>query len=180
MDISWVERIRAGDEHAFEAMFRQYHEQLCRFTAALVRSPEAAEEIVQEVFLNIWSNRHAWQVRSGITAYLYGAARNRALNHLEHLRVERAHEERALHEQDIAPGGAPPADETLLREQTAAIVRRAIELLPERARLAVILRWQHQLRHAEIAEVMGISVKGVEHQLSRALDMLRRHLGAES
>lgn len=180
MDSSWVDRIRAGDERAFEAMFRHYHERLCRFAAALVRSPETAEEIVQDVFLNVWSSRHDWQVRSGITAYLYGAARNRALNYLAHRRIERAHEQRALREQAMAPVATPPADESLVRRQTAAAVQEAIDQLPERARLVVTLRWQHQLRHAEIAEVMGISVKGVENQLSRALEMLRRHLGPDS
>ncbi|HJU66100.1 MAG TPA: RNA polymerase sigma-70 factor [Gemmatimonadaceae bacterium] len=181
MDSTLVERIRAGDDGAFEAMFRDYYERLCLFTTGLVRSPETAEEIVQEVFLNIWTNRHGWQVRSGIAAYLYGAARNRALNHLQHLKVERLHEERTVREaQAFHAPGVPAADDVLLRQQTAEAVRAAIEQLPERARLAVTLRWQHQLRHAEIAEVMGISVKGVENQLARALVMLRRHLRPDS
>ena len=71
------------------------------------------------------------------------------------------------------PRAPDRADVELEREDLRARVTAAVESLPERCRLVMHLRWRDQLRHAEIAAIMGISVKGVEMQLSRGLRALR-------
>jgi RNA polymerase sigma-70 factor (ECF subfamily) len=74
-------------------------------------------------------------------------------------------------------GSTPDPAMAVEGEEMEDAVRRAIDRLPPRARMAVQLRWEGELKYAEIAEVMGISVKGVENQLSRAMEALRRLLG---
>ena len=69
-----IEQIQAGDEAAFETLFRIYYEALNDFVRRKVDRPEVAEELVQNVFLNLWRRRRAWQPRHSIKAYLYGAA----------------------------------------------------------------------------------------------------------
>ena len=167
-------RIRAGDRSAFEALFREHYAGLCEFVYRYVQSREAAEDVTQEVFLNVWSRRDALDARESVRAYLYGAARNRALNSIEHQRVEQRWAERAVHEHESAPSPAD-SDEGEVAQKVAT-VQTAIDRLPERARLAITLRWHHGLKYSEIASVMGISVKGVENQLGRAMGMLREIL----
>ena len=82
-----VLRIRAGDESACEALYRAYRTPLWRFAYSYVRSPEVAEELVQDVFLALWRNRAEAGTRGSIRTWLYAAIRNQALNHLRHERI---------------------------------------------------------------------------------------------
>src|SRR6185503_19604962 len=175
-DRDLAERIRRGDAGAFEELFREHHAGLCRFAAGYVRDAAVAEELVQDVFFELWRGRAGWELRATLRAYLFGAVRNRALNHLKRAKREGGWLARLRRETDPAdPSPAP--DRAAVEAEAAAAVARAVARLPERARMAVELRWHHGLRHGEIAEVMGISVKGVENQLGRALKALRATLG---
>ena len=90
-----VLRIRAGDESACEALYRAYRGPLWRFAYSYVRSPEVAEELVQEVFLALWRNRGEAGARGCLRTWLYAAIRNQALNHLRHERIVTRLDERA-------------------------------------------------------------------------------------
>ena len=171
-----VRRIRAGEVAAFEALFHAHYVGLRDFATALTGSTEAADEVVQDVFARVWSGRERWEVRGGsVRGYLYGAVRNGAASRGRHRLVERRWFARFAGERgtDAAPDDALS---TVVADETSAAVQRAIAELPERARLAVTLRWMHGLRNAEIAEAMGISLKGVEIQITRALKTLRDRL----
>src|SRR5256885_8799332 len=88
---SWrdlVARIRAGDEAAFEAMFRAYYDPLCRHVASYVGSRDAAEDAVQGLFVRIWEDRARWVV-SDLGHYLYTAVRRRAISQVRRLAVQR-------------------------------------------------------------------------------------------
>jgi RNA polymerase sigma-70 factor, ECF subfamily len=140
-----------------------------------VRSRDTAEELVQGVFLRIWQRHEQWEPAAGIRAYLFGACRNAALDHLKHLRIA----DRLTDAGEPDPTFArevPAPDAAIQAEELADAVRRAIETLPERQRAVVVLRWQHELTNAEVARTLGISVKGVEAHVSRALSVLRQRL----
>lgn len=172
-----AERVRAGDATALETLFRAHYDALCDYAHALIASRADAEDVVQGVFVNLWAERERWAPRASVRAYLYGAVRNRVLNVLAHRRVERRTREDVARETAAAGAAAVPASDAAEAEELSARVRDAIARLPQRAREAVVLRWQHQLRHAEIAQAMGISVKGVEALLARARVTLREQLG---
>jgi len=173
-----LERVRAGDQEAFSAVFTAHYADLHRFTVYLVRATEVAEELVQEVFLWVWQQRSTWRPEGGVRAYLFTACRNRALDYLKHLRradrivgqIKREGLAAGLGRMERTPDTAAEADEL------AAAMRQAVAELPERRRLVVVLRWQHQMSHAEIGQVMGISEKGVETQFARAMIALRHTL----
>jgi RNA polymerase sigma-70 factor, ECF subfamily len=168
-----VSAVNAGDLGTFERLFREQYAPLCRFAARIIRDPAQAEDIVQTVFATLWAERHGWAVTHSARAYLFVAVRNAALNHARRLGVRREWEERATSHgaDDVASPDRP--DELLERDETTARIRDALAALPERCRMVMELRWREQLSYAEIAEVMGISVKGVENQLSRGLQRLR-------
>lgn len=174
-----VRRIRTGDAVAFETMFHTYYDGLCAFTAGYVKSRALAEEHVQDVLMWVWEQRHRWDVRGGLRNYLYTAARNAALNAVKRQRVADRWEAAAATEFQVfgpAQDIRPIDDDVALREMTRTVCD-AINRLPARRRLALTLRWRQDLSYAEIASVMGITIKAVETTLAKAIDTLRRDLG---
>jgi RNA polymerase sigma-70 factor (ECF subfamily) len=170
-----VARIRSGDPGALEELFRAQYAPLCEFAARYLRDDALAEELVQDLFADLWARRHLWQVRDSVRAYLFAAVRNRALNVRKRQAMESDWEAdeasadvRALH------ADPEPADAALDRAELRTRLDQAIAALPERCRLVMHLRWREQMPYAEIASVMGISVKGVENQLARGLAAIRQ------
>jgi RNA polymerase sigma-70 factor, ECF subfamily len=173
-----VARVREGDTRAFDEIFRSYYRGIRMFIESYVASAGAAEECAQDVFMKIWTRRQDWQVSLSIRSYLYAAARNRAIQFLKHERVVRQWSGRAGRG-ELPTGmsqGVTGADAALLRADLAAAVDRVLSRLPERTRVAWHLRIDHALTYAEVAAVMGISVKGVEFQMARAFRALREQL----
>lgn len=169
-----IPRIRAGDVQAFEQLFRALHPALVSFALRYTGDTARAEELVQDVFFAIWQARAEWAPQGSVRGYLFGAVRNRALN------VRR----RDVLEQDLAAEAAhadtPPlhsvaadADAEAEQAELVLLAQAALDALPERCRLVMHLRWREGMSYAEIAEVMGIGVKGVENQLSRGLKAVR-------
>jgi RNA polymerase sigma-70 factor (ECF subfamily) len=179
-DARLAARIRAGDEAAFSELFHLYCRPLCDFARSYVRCPEVAAELVQDLFLRIWSHRATWRVDDGVRPYLFMSCRNAALNHLKHEGVVTRAADRVKRE-SLAPalGEAPrQPDEESEASELALAVRAAVHELAERRRLVVILRWEHHLSHAEIARILGISIRGVETQFARAMVTLRERLAS--
>jgi len=170
-------RVRAGDEAAFDQLFTANYPALCDFVVGYVHAPDIAEELVQNVFLRIWEHRARWDPVGGARAYLFAACRHQALDHLKHDRIVARLADRASQEQLIHGLGSPPMrpDEAIQAAELSRALRHAVEQLPERRRLVVVLRWQHQLSYQEIADVLEISVKGVKTQFARAIAALRKH-----
>ncbi len=168
-------RIRGGDEQAFAELFLRYYTALCRFVNSYLHAPDVAEEVVQTVFLRVWEHRETWYPRDDGRAFLFASCRNHALDLLRH---ERIAARAAAADAHLALGRSTisaPAESDVEAEELARQLRAAVAKLPKRRRLVVVLRWQHQLSNPEIARALGISVKGVEMQWSRALADLRRH-----
>jgi RNA polymerase sigma-70 factor, ECF subfamily len=173
-----MDRIRAGDLASFEVLFHAMHGPLVAFATRYVGDGGRADELVQDLFFDLWRSRDTWQVRGSVKSYLFGAVRNRALNVRRRDTVEsdwaadEAHDSvRALHAAPMAIDDAYESAEQVDR------VRAAIAQLPERCALTMQLRWHEGLSYIEIAEVLGISVKGVENQLARGLKALRACVG---
>jgi RNA polymerase sigma-70 factor (ECF subfamily) len=171
--------IRAGDEAAFETVFRLFAAPLCAFATHLVRSRELAADLVQDVFLNVWRNREQWQIRESLQAYLYRAVRNRALDTIARQDIhERWAAQSSLDSRaDITPDTSRVDRDIDARDLTRAL-EEALALLPERRRQVFLLRWKEEMSYAEIAELLSISPRTVEVQMYRALRTLRAHLAA--
>src|SRR5215203_5975374 len=170
-DPELVERLRRGDLLAFERIFATYHAMLCEIADAYVDSQAIAEELVQDLFYTVWRDRARLEVRQSLRSYLCRAARNRALQHLRHGSVVLRWAQQIGGDSEAAR--IPPSDAALEQRETLAALRVAVATLPPRGRLAVVLRWRHGMSNAEVAEAMGISVKGVEKLLASAMARLR-------
>jgi len=164
---AWVERLRAGEPAAFEALYRAYWEPLYAFAFRYVRSKQDAEEIVQEVFFRIWRGHAHWMPAGAVRNYLYLAVRNTAHDQLERAAVARRWQ---LGQPEMA------AEIDLEEADLAAAVERALSELPSKRATICKLRLVNELSYAEIAERLGISEKTVETQLARGLKFLRERI----
>jgi RNA polymerase sigma-70 factor (ECF subfamily) len=174
-DAAWILRIRNDDSAAFEALFLAYHEPLLRFAHGYLKTRSATEEVVQDVFSNIWEKRVQWEVRDNVRTYLYAATRNGALNRIRRGELERrwaAAVVEAIDAPTVFPRVAH-ADERVELAELDDAIRRAIDCLPPRCRETFVLSRQHHLSYEQIGVTMGLSVKTVQEQMSRALRALR-------
>lgn len=175
-----VQRVREGDTLAFEMIFAAFHEELLAHARQIVQSPAIAEEVVQDVFLAIWTTRERWSIRTSLHAYLWRAVHNvatragasRTRGPARGLLLEDA--ERALPARFADAASAP--DVLAERAALADAVEEAERIMPPRAREVFALRHQHELSNREIASTLGISLKTVETHMTRALTTLRKHL----
>jgi len=166
------ERIRAGDESAFDTVFRSHYAHLVRMAESVVRERALAEEVAQEVMLELWRRRETLQVEQTFRAYLLRSTRNRALNHVRHQRV--VAREAAIAAMDSP--SAPSAEDEMLGTELEQAVHEAINGLPEKCREVFRLSREQGLKYAEIAVTLEISVKTVEKRMGQALAELRARL----
>jgi RNA polymerase sigma-70 factor, ECF subfamily len=167
-----LQRLSAGDEEAYAAVFRLWYAPLVRFVQSMLQQQDEAEEVAQEVMLELWNRRAQLDLEQPVQAWLFRAARNRALNVLRHRKVvdNAAPLVRAL------SSDARPTDELSVEQELAAALHEALSTLPPRCREVFALSRRDGLKNAEIAARLGISVKGVEAQMARALRALREQL----
>jgi RNA polymerase sigma-70 factor, ECF subfamily len=160
--------------HTWESAFHTHYVELCEYVLRFVGSAGVAEDLVHDLFLRLWDTRARSGSSMGVTrAYLYVAARNRALKYLRHRRVAAAWIERAAREE--APTALSPED-LYLRHELGDAVARAIADLPTRCREIFILRRQQQLSYQEIASHAGVSLGTVKSQMWRAAVQLKEKL----
>ena len=165
---AWIQ----GDEKAFEALFRNYYPSLCQSANRLLNDPDEAEETVQNVFISLWEKRENMEIQVSVKSYLYRAVHNAALNRIKHRKVRKQYEE----EQLAMVSHAEPASHLSLENELERQIQDAIEGLPEQCRLVFKLSRFEELKYAEIAGRLGISVKTVENHMGKALKVLREKL----
>lgn len=173
LQFRWEEGLRKGSFEVYKEVFEHYTPGLVRFAWLTLRS-DIAEEIVQEVMLNLWLQRETLETRAGLSAYLFRAVKNRAANWMRHQAVFQDFELSASDHSTIGMGShnLSPVEETLENEiQTA--VRLAISSLSPLQREVITLRWEEQLSYDEIAAALSISVEAARQNGSRAQRAIR-------
>lgn len=160
-------------EKNYEELFRTYYTSLCYFAQKYVADLDSCKEIVHTVFVTIWEKREEFDFEKSAKSYLFTSVYNRCLNHIRN--------------QKKFVGGAEDNAEILFKDKSehhdhleAAELEEkiwdTINLLPEKCREVFVLNRFEGKKYAEIAEQLGISVKTVEAQMSKALKTLREHL----
>lgn len=171
-DRELLARLRAGETTAFDAIFRANYALLVRVAEAMLRERATAEEIAQDVMLELWRRRDALDVTDSVRGYLLQATRNRSLNHLRHQAIEKRSEPLLID----GASRSEPTDAATREAEIEVALQSAIAELPERCRQVFELSRVEGLKYAEIATRLGISVKTVEVQMGKALRVLRERL----
>jgi len=167
-----VNRMRAGDQAAFEQVFRRWYAPLADYAAQILQNRDAAEDAVQDAFIAVWNRRDALPDATKLSAYLYRAVRNRALNQLRGQKGIASLDDEDSEEPSVEPAALSAIEHAELADAVAA----AIDALAPRTREVFLLSREQELTYAEIAETLGISVKTVETLMGRALRTLRATL----
>ncbi len=168
-----LSRIRKGDIKSFENLFHHYYPGMCSYAESLIKKENVAEEIVQDVFYNIWKNRNDLRITSSWQSYLYKAVFNNSMMHLRKSKREMPLDERWAESQ--VQSSDNPAEELDAKELNAVILN-TLQKLPERTRQIFNMNRFEGLKYKEIAEKLSISVKTVEANMGKALKALRSSL----
>ncbi|MBL7698187.1 MAG: RNA polymerase sigma-70 factor [Chitinophagaceae bacterium] len=168
-----VERLVKGDEAAFDALFHTYWDQVYSFALVMTKSPPAAQDISQEVFVDIFTKRNNLADVTNFRSYLFQMAKFKILTRLRRNKVETAYKEFLIHRIDLQQ---PSADASLQEKNLHEAVLQAIEKLPPQQRTAFQLSRMQGLTHEQISVTMGISKKTVKDYIVRAIAFLRKHL----
>lgn len=171
-DETLLAALQAGSERAFDVTFREYYGPLVGTATALLGDRDLAEEVVQDVMLELWRRRAGIVIETTLRAYLHRAVRNRALNLVRHESVVRRTRPLVVDAQQPPV----PADRAATEHEIDAALARALDELPPRCREVFELSRVRGLRYAEIASALGISIKTVEAQMGKALRMVRARL----
>jgi RNA polymerase sigma-70 factor (ECF subfamily) len=168
----WIEKIRDGETDAFEKLFYKYCQPLINFAFRYVQDTPIAENIVQNVFLKIWSSRTKLDSSLNIKTYLFTAVKNQALKHLRHVKVEKS----SIVDLQLSVDPVKTPENAWKEKELIASVQQAIKELPEKCRIIFSMNRFDQLTYAEIANILKLSIKTVETQMGRALQFLRKRL----
>lgn len=167
-----MEQIRAGDQTAFDDLFRQYYRYLVVVAFRYLQDDHRAKDMVQEVFLDFWKRRETIQIEQSIKAFLRRAVVNNCLSTLrknQRIDLKETPDMTASRLQD-------KVDKIYEYKELEEIVEAAVSSLPERCQAVFRMSRQENLSHKEIAEKLGISTKTIENQMTKALKIIREAL----
>lgn len=166
-----IEKIRQGDIHAFEILFRKYYETLCQWAHRYLHDKDSAEEVVQDLFYHIWLDRASLNIRESVKSYLYRAVSN---NCLMILKKQSRH---SAIEADLASRtDRSQSADTMENSEIMEAVNKTLEQLGERPATVFRMSRYEGLKYREIAEKLSISIKTVEANMGKALEMFRKNL----
>lgn len=168
-----VAQLAQRNEMAFEIVFKQYFKPLHAYATSIIRNQEAAEGIVQHIFLNLWEKAGQLNLSPGIAAYLYKSVHNHSLNYLKHQKVRTSYHQFAMANHSTSQENT---SRKVLLTDLEKRYRKVLADLPEQCRTIFQLSRFEELRNHEIAEKLGISIKTVEAQITKALKILRSRL----
>lgn len=168
-----IQALIAGDITAFEMIFRDYYQPLCSYAYSFVHDKEEAEEIVQGTFLSVWEKKETLAIHTGVKPYLYAMVRNACLNVIKHEKIKQKHAVEAI---ALSPVSHESVAVAVATSELEVKIQQAMEKLPEQCRLVFKLSRFEELKYAEIAEQLDISIKTVENHMGKALKIMREQL----
>ena len=155
------------DERSFKHLFDLFAGRLYQFSFSFVKSKSVAEEVVSDVFLKVWINRSELVNIQNIKAYLFKSTYNTSLNYLDEMKRKNAV---SLDDLEVDLGVDLICPETeLINKELKSIIEQSIEDLPPRCKMIYKLAKVEQMKYKDIGELLDISVKTINHQLSIAL-----------
>jgi RNA polymerase sigma-70 factor, ECF subfamily len=166
-----------NDSKTLEILFHRHYTVLCRYAFAILQCRQTAEEVVSDVFLKIWNQRHTLQIQSSLKAYLLTSVRNLSIDCLRRQARRRTLGADAIHS-DL-PCDYTSAHDRVVGNEANEVIEAAIERLPRQGRNIFRLSRDGGMKYREIAEHLGLSIKTVETHMTRSLVFLRSEVTAQ-
>lgn len=173
-ELEILQALAASQVDAFDALYHQYNQPVYANIFKLVKQPDAAEDILQEVFMALWENRHAIHQDKSVAGWLFVVSYNKALSYLK----KKLKESTVITQQTDLPE-AIAAEESLDEEffvSQLSMIEAAVSQLPARKKeVFQLLRFEGK-SNEEVAERLGISVQSVKDYLKQATRQVKRHI----
>jgi RNA polymerase sigma-70 factor, ECF subfamily len=176
LNFELTERVKQGEQVAFELLFKLYHAQLCNFAKLYVRFMDIAEEIVQDTFIKIWEIRKTLDPNQSLKALLFRCVHNNSINYIKKAKVNNKLSEEYIKEMNyrIQFLEQDTTDfDSLAEEELEIRIQKAIDELPAQCKEIFLLSRFNEMSYQQIADQLLISVNTVKTQLSRAMQKLR-------
>lgn len=175
---SLVYQLNKGDKKAYEKLFLLYYDKLLHIAKGYIGTKEDAEGVVQNIFLKLWDKKTDFTSISNVNNYLFTMTKNACLDLIKHRKVKNSFTQEYvainsdLQQQFIAD------EETsaFLEKELEQRITKAIELLPKKRKVVFLKSRFEGMKHAEIAESLGISQRTVENHISNSLQHMRLQL----
>ncbi len=172
-----IERCLGGDQTAWEQIVRQYWRKVFNVAYKFVGSHEQAEDLTQEIFLKIFRSLDTFDRRANFQTWLVSVSRNLCIDHYRSVRKERQTIDRDVVAEDLAPASATVSPLAALENRDlAAMLRQALQVLPQSLRVAVLLRDLQELSYLEIAERLHLPEGTVKSRINRGRRELARQI----
>lgn len=175
-------RVKEGDVRAFEKLVDLHQNMVIGTATRMLGNTEDAHDIAQQVFLRVWKSAPRYEATAKFTTWLFTILRNLVFNETRRrsrrreVPLEQDDDDHAP--QQFADHTAPAADQITQQEELEQALDKAISALPEKQRLAVVLRRHEELPYEQICEILQMSLPAVKSLLFRARSELRKHLAA--
>jgi RNA polymerase sigma-70 factor (family 1) len=172
-EIQYLQRqiARFDDQQAYRLLFTALYPYLYPFARTLVKAKEPAEEVVSDVFMKVWEKRQELEKIENLKVYLYVATRHIALNYLEKQRRNATDTLDHFQASELISVYIDP-EQLLITADMMQLLRKAIDRLPPKCRVIFKLVKEDGLKYREVAEILNISTKTVENQVTIALQKL--------
>lgn len=173
-DLTLVASLKNNDHDAMDELFNQYWEFVLDAAFKKLGDEDVAQDITQEIFISLWESRDSLELAGNLYAYFYGAVKYKVINYF------RAQATREGHQAELgylmAHEHAEATDTRLILKDLNKDVEDALDRLPEKMRMVVLMSRRQDLSIKEIALKLGVSVQTVKNQITAAMKLLRENL----
>ncbi|MDQ0969553.1 RNA polymerase sigma-70 factor (ECF subfamily) [Flavobacterium sp. W4I14] len=169
-DTNLIGLIKSGNKQAFDEVFLKHFKSLHAYAFTIIKEKDDAEEIVQNVFVRIWTKRAQLKTDGFLKPFLYRSVHNESLNYLKHQKVRSNFN---VHYADAMKNDTGNLNTEIMATELEKNIHLAINELPEKCKNVFQLSRFDQMKYQEIADALNISIKTVENQMGRALKILR-------
>lgn len=179
-DAELMLRVKDGDAASFGVLLQKHRSAVIHFLYRMVLNQAVAEELAQEVFLRVYRSRSTYEPTAKFTTWLFRIATHLALNALRDNKNERFQDRLDDNTSDLpirqVSDGQPTVEQNMVSQARLAEVRKAVSMLPEKQRAAVLMHKYEEMEYSQIAKVLGCSESAVKSLLFRAYESLRARL----
>jgi RNA polymerase sigma-70 factor (ECF subfamily) len=179
-DAELMLRVKEGDGASFAVLLDKHRSSVVHFLYRMIQNQAVAEELAQEVFLRVYRSRATYEATAKFTTWLFRIATHLALNSLRDGKHERMQERLDDDSSDLpvrqVSDTRPSVEQSMVYQAKLAEVRRAIAMLPEKQRAAVLMHKYEEMEYTQIAKVLNCSESAVKSLLFRAYETLRARL----
>jgi RNA polymerase sigma-70 factor (ECF subfamily) len=172
-DKELINRVKKDDKLAFAVLFTRYYADLVNFSVLMIRDMDAAEEIVQDLFLKLWENRNEFDDIQSLRSYLLKSVQNRSIDWLRHKRLKNQYAALLLEHPVLLQNDT---ENYLLYSELESELQTALSRIPEECAQVFIKSRFEAMKHEQIARLLGISVRTVENRISKTVQLLRKQL----